>query len=123
MLAFQDASKAIDFYKRAFDALETIRMEENGKILHAEIQIGEIDIMIADEAPQINVYSPATTGTCPIILLLVTDDVERIFDKAISNGATVDRPVTTQLNGQIRNGKIIDPFGYKWMISSRPKDK
>jgi PhnB protein len=119
MLAFQDAGTAIEFYKKAFDAVEVLRMEDNGKIAHAEIKIGTTEIMIADEFPAIGVRSPQSAGVCPIILMLVTDDVEEVFNKAIKNGATIDREITEQLNGQILNGKLIDPFGYKWMISSR----
>lgn len=121
MLNFQVASDAIEFYKKAFDAVETLRMEDNGKIVHAEIRIGEIDIMIADEYPDMDVRSPLTIGGCPIILLLVTDNVDDVFNKAVSNGAKIERPLADQLGGQIRNGKLIDPFGYKWMISSRPE--
>jgi PhnB protein len=121
MLNFQIASEAIEFYKKAFGAVETMRMEDNGKIAHAEIKINDIDIMIADEYPDMDIRSPLTIGGCPLILLLVTDSVDEVFNKAISNGATIERAVTDQLGGQIRNGKLIDPFGYKWMISSRPK--
>ena len=121
MLNFQNASEAIEFYKKAFDAIETLRMEDAGKIAHAEIRINEIDIMIADEYPDIDVKSPLTIGGCPLILLLVTDDVDGVFNRAVSNGAKIERPVADQLGGQIRNGKLIDPYGYKWMISSRPK--
>ena len=120
MLNFQSASNAIEFYKKAFGAVETLRMEDNGKIAHAEIRIDEIDIMIADEFPEMDVRSPLTIGGCPSILLLVTDNVDEVFNRAVSNGAKIERPLADQLGGRIRNGKLIDPFGYKWMISSRP---
>lgn len=120
MLNFKAAPHAIQFYKSAFDAVEILRMEDNGKIVHAELQIGETVIMVADECPELDVRSPITIGGCALILLLVTDDVDEVFDKAISNGAVIERPVEDQLEGQIRNGKLIDPFGYKWMISTRP---
>jgi PhnB protein len=121
MLNFENASNAIEFYKKAFGAVETMRMEDNGKIAHAEIRINEVEIMIADEYPEIGVRSPKSIGGCPLILLLVTDDVEKVFDNAVLHGAKVERPIAEQLSGQIKNGKLIDPFGYKWMISSRPK--
>lgn len=119
MLAFKNSSEAIEFYIAAFGAIETLRLEEKGKVVHAEIKIDNIDIMIADEAPEIDIKSPLAAGGCPIMLLLVTDEVDRVFSKAVQHGAKIDRPVME--SGGIKNGKLIDPFGYKWMISSRPK--
>lgn len=119
MLAFQDANAAINFYKNAFEAIEVLKMEENGKIVHAEMKIGSLEIMIADEVPAIDVKSPATVGACPMILMLVTNDVDEVFNKAVASGARIDRAVEDHLDGRIRNGKLIDPFGYKWMISNR----
>ena len=86
---------------------------------HAEIKINNIDIMIAAEAPEIDIKGPLTAGGCPIMLLLVTDEVDQVFSKAVQHGAKIERPVTE--SGGIKNGKLIDPFGYKCMISGRPK--
>src|SRR5690606_12464417 len=118
MLCFQNASLAIEFYKKAFGAEEINRITDSGKVIHAELKLGQTKRMFADELPEIDVKSPVTVGACPIILLLETDDADALFLKAVEAGSKIDRELQTMEELGIRNGKIIDPFGYKWMISS-----
>ena len=117
MLSFTDAAAAISFYKEAFGAIETKRITEtSGRIGHAALQIGEAILMLSDEYPEIGVLSPATIGGSPVMLLLQVPDVDAVFAQAVTAGATVDRPVA---GDSLRNGKLIDPFGHRWMILTR----
>lgn len=121
-LCVKDSDEAIDFYKRAFHAVEVMRLpDEDGRISHAEITIGDIPIMISDEYPEINVLSPETIGNSPIMLILEVADADEVFDRAVAEGATVVRPVSERFDGEMRNGKLDDPFGHRWMILSRKR--
>lgn len=119
-LCVKDTDAAIDFYKRAFRAVEVMRLlDEDGRISHAEIRIGDIPIMISDEYPEINVLSAETIGNSPIMLILEVADADEVFDRAVAEGATVVRPMSERFDGEMRNGKLDDPFGHRWMILSR----
>lgn len=121
-LCVKDSDEAIDFYKRAFHAVEVMRLpDEDGRISHAEITIGDIPIMISDEYPEINVLSPETIGNSPIMLILEVADADEVFDRAVAEGATVVRPMSERFDGEMRNGKLDDPFGHRWMILSRKR--
>jgi PhnB protein len=121
-LHVQGASAAIDFYKRAFGAVEIMRMTaEGGKIGHAELQIGDSRIMLADENPAIHAHSPKHFGGSPITLMLYCADVDKTVEKALSEGAKVTRPIENQFYGD-RNGGIEDPFGYQWFVATHVED-
>lgn len=123
-LCVSDTDYAIDFYKRAFGAVEIMRLPDEadgGKISHAEIKIGDIPIMISDEYPEINVLSPETIGNSPVMLVLEVADADATFERAIAEGALVVRPMSDRFDGEMRNGKLDDPFGHRWMILSRKK--
>jgi PhnB protein len=123
MLSFKDAASAIEFYKRAFGAVEVTRLtEENGRVGHAELRIGDAALMLSDEYPEIQVLSPETIGGSPVMLLLTVKDVDAVFHQAVAAGAAVDRPLQDTFGGAMRNGKLVDPFGHRWMILTRRAD-
>jgi PhnB protein len=118
-LIIQGASDAIAFYKAAFGATETARhVVEGGRIMHAEIRVGDSPIMLADEAPEMNARSPKSFGGSPVSLMLYVEDVDASFDRAVEAGARVIRPVETRSHGD-RMGGVEDPFGYSWWLASR----
>lgn len=117
-LIFKDAAGAIEFYKKAFGAKELIRMPKpDGKIGHAEMQIGDSRFMMADEAPEMGARSPQTIGGSPISLYLYVKDVDKVFHQAVAAGAKVVQPLVDKFYGD-RNGGVTDPFGYAWYIAT-----
>lgn len=118
-LIMNDAARAIEFYKRAFGAVETMRLTGPGdKIGHAEIRIGNSTIMLADEFPDYGALSAQTIGGSPVKIHLQVDDVDAMAARALAAGAKVLRPVQDQFYGE-RSGQFTDPFGYTWMISTQ----
>src|SRR5690348_13702137 len=110
-LVVNDAAKAIDFYKRAFDAKERYRMEgPPGKIGHAELQIGDSVIMLGDEMPQMGIKSPNSLGGTTNGIFLYVKDVDAAFEKAVAAGAKSTMPPADMFWGD-RYGKLTDPFG------------
>src|SRR5690242_20673214 len=99
-LVCKGAAKALDFYKQAFGAKELMRMEGPGGVIgHAEIQIGDSPIMLADEHPQMDCFGPEKYGGSPISLMLYIPDVDKQFQRALAAGATELRPVKDQFYG------------------------
>ena len=121
-LIVHDAAKALDFYKKALGAKEQFRMATpNGKIGHAEIQIGDSHLMLADEHPAMGAKSAKSYGGSPIGICLYVEDVDAWFDRAVTAGATVVRPVKDQFYGD-RSGTLTDPFGLQWTIATHKED-
>ena len=121
-LTIKDCSKAIEFYKKAFDAKELGRLlVPNGLIGHAEIEIEGTMLMIADENIDWGYKGPLTIGGNPITIGLYVKDVDSSFQKAIDAGAKEVMPVKNEFYGD-RVGQVMDPFGYKWMIGTHIKD-
>ena len=126
-LVLDDSAKAIDFYKEAFGAEEILRMPgPGGKIVHAEIRVGDSIIMMSDEMPamanQPGTYkSPKSAGLSTGALFLYVPDVDSVFDRAVRAGCTVRIPVTDMFWGD-RFGQIIDPFGHTWAIATHKED-
>src|ERR1041385_5953460 len=117
-----NASAAIDFYREAFGAHELSRLAEpNGKIGHAELQIGQTVLMISDEYPDYGVLSPQTIGGSSVRIHLDVTDVDTFAERAIRAGATLVRPIEDQFYGD-RSGQVADPFGYTWIVSTHQKD-
>lgn len=117
-----DGSAAIEFYQRAFGAVETMRLSDpSGKVGHAEIRIGNSVIMLSDEFPEYGARSPQTIGGSPVMLHLYVEDVDAVVESAVAAGATLDEPVADQFYGD-RGGKLIDPFGHRWWVASRVED-
>ena len=92
-----------------------------GKIHHAEISIGNSRIMLADEHPEVQAFSPKTIGGSPISIHLYVDDVDAALERAVAAGAKLIRPVADQFYGD-RVGGVEDPFGYRWFIATHKED-
>lgn len=120
-LIVKDAARAIDFYTQAFGATELMRYEDNGKVGHAEIRIGEGMVMLADEHPERGFTAPKPGDPSPVSLMMYVQDVDAVVAKAEKEGATVERPVADQFYGD-RTGGIIDPFGHHWYIATHIED-
>jgi PhnB protein len=121
-LILNKASDAIAFYKAALGASEVMRLDDpSGKIHHAEIQIGDSRIMLADEHPELQALSPKTIGGSPVTIHLYVEDVDASVERAVSAGAKLIRPVADQFYGD-RTGGIEDPFGYRWFIATHKED-
>ena len=122
-LVISEAAKAIDWYKHAFGAQQTLRMEDptTGKIGHAELKIGDSYIMLADEYPDMGYRSPKTLGGAGISLLLYVKDVDGTVKEAVDAGAKLERPLQDQFYGD-RTGTIQDPFGHVWTIATHIED-
>lgn len=121
-LVVRDAAKAIDFYKKALGAQELVRMPSpDGKIMHAELKIGDSIIFIADENPNMGVKSPQTLGGCTGVLNVYVPNVDQVFQQAVAAGSKQSMPVADQFWGD-RYGSLIDPFGYVWGIGTHKED-
>ncbi len=121
-LIVQGAAEAIDFYMCAFGAKELVRMGAPGeKIGHAELQIGDSRIMMADEHPEMNVLAPQVPGNSGVGICLYVANVDDIVKQAIDAGATVARPLANHFYGD-RSATLIDPFGHKWTIATHVED-
>lgn len=117
-----NAAAAIDFYKRAFGAVETMRLPmPDGKVAHAEIKIGDSHIMLADEAPAHGVKSPKTVGGTSLTLMIYVADVDTVFTRALEAGGILLRPLRNQFYGD-RSGCLTDPFGHQWTIATHIED-
>lgn len=122
-LCAKGAAAAIEFYKKAFGAVETGAriLDPQNRIGHAEFRIGETLLMISDEHPEINILSPQSLGGTPIALTVHVDNAKAAYDQAIAAGATVLRPLADQFYGE-RSGQITDPYGYRWTLSQHIED-
>jgi PhnB protein len=121
-LIFKNASAAIDFYVKAFGAKERMRMADAaGRVNHAEIQVGDSCIMLADEAPQIGAFSAEHYGGSAVSLMIYTEDCDAMYRRALDSGAKSERGPADQPYGDRMSG-VRDPFGYKWWIATHIKD-
>jgi len=116
------ASKAIEFYRTVFGAKERMRMAApDGRIGHAELEIGNSMIMVADEHPDMNIRGPKSVGGTPVTVLVYVEDVDRAFERALKAGAKELRPVQNQFYGD-RSGQFEDPFGHQWNVATHVED-
>ena len=122
-LIVRNADRAIEFYKKAFGAEERFRMYgPDGKaIMHAELKIGDSIFMLSEESKEMKAHSPESIGGSPVSLYVYVRDVDQIFNQAVSEGATVLKPVNDQFYGD-RSGYLKDPFGHLWSIATHKKD-
>jgi PhnB protein len=121
-LCVDGAAQALDWYCDVFGATERMRMEgPPGRIGHAEIEIGDSLIMLADEFPDMDVFSPKKYGGTPVMLMVYTEDVDATFKKAVDKGAKALEEPVDKFYGD-RNGTLIDPFGHKWSIATHVED-
>jgi len=121
-LSVDGAGAAIEFYSTVFGATERVRMPmPDGRVGHAELQIGDSVVMLADESPEMDVRGPKSVGGTPVTLSVYVEDVDAVFDKAIGAGASVLRPVDNQFYGD-RSGQFEDPFGHRWSVATHVED-
>jgi uncharacterized glyoxalase superfamily protein PhnB len=121
-LTIRGAAEAIEFYKKAFAARELRRSPgPDGKIMHAEIQIGDSRIFLNDEFPEMGALSALALKGSPVTMHLYVEDCDALFDKAVKAGATVVMPLADQFWGD-RYGLLVDPYGQRWSIASHLKD-
>jgi PhnB protein len=115
------AADAIEYYKKAFGAIELFRMDHEGKVGHAELKIGDSPFMLADEYPQMGYRSPKALGGTPVSIMIYVEDVDSVYRQAIDAGATEVKPLQDQFYGD-RSGTLTDPFGHVWTIATHKED-
>jgi PhnB protein len=121
-LCVDGAAAAIDFYGRVLGATERMRMGgPDGKVGHAELQIGSGLVMLADEFPGMGQRSPRSLGGSPVTVSVYVEDVDAVFAKALDAGAKEVRAVETQFYGD-RAGQFEDPWGHLWSIATHVED-
>ena len=117
-----DSTKAIEFYQKAFGAEQVVLMHTpDGKVMHAEIKIGDSMIMMGEECQERGCVSPKTAGHVTSSLMLYFEDVDSAFQKAVKAGATVKMPLMNMFWGD-RYGQITDPFGHMWSLAQHIED-
>jgi len=119
-LTVRGAAAAIDFYKRAFGAVEVSRaMAPDGKsVWHCELRIGDSPLMLTDEFPDQGSHAPAASGAIGLSIWMYVDDVDAVFARAVAAGAESKMPVSDAFWGD-RFGGLLDPFGHNWVIATR----
>jgi PhnB protein len=122
-LCIKDAAKAVEFYGKAFGAVEPgVRITDStGRIGHTEIRIGDSTIYIADEHPELGFRGPLSLGGAHVLFIVNVPDVDAMVRRAVAAGGTLTRPVEEQFYGD-RSGEITDPFGYRWTLSTHVRD-
>ncbi len=117
-MTVHDAKAAIDFYVKAFGAVELFRLAEPaGCIGHAEIRIGDTVLMMNDEYPDFGARSPGSIGGSPVAFHIAVPDADQAVERAVAAGATLVRPVQDQFYGD-RSGMVACPFGYRWFLAA-----
>jgi PhnB protein len=123
-LTVRGAAKALEFYAAVFGATERMRSPgPGGTIVHAEIEIGDSVVIVADEDPAHGTTAPPPGGLpgSPAFLFVYVEDVDAVITRAVELGATLRRPAEDQFYGD-RDGYVIDPFGHGWTIASHVED-
>ena len=121
-LIVEGASDAIDFYSSVLGAEERFRLPApGGRVGHAELQIGDSVIMLADQSPEMDARDPNNVGGTPVSLHVYVEDSDAVFERAIQAGARKLRPVEDRFYGD-RSGAFEDPFGHRWDVSTRVED-
>jgi PhnB protein len=122
VLIVKDGNAAIEFYKKGSDVEERHRMKSpDGRVAHAELKLGDSIFMLSDEYPEMKCHSPNSIGGSPVSMYVYVEDVDELFNKAVSAGAKVLDPVKDQFWGD-RHGRLEDPFGHLWSIATHKKD-
>ncbi|MGQ4660113.1 VOC family protein [Lysobacter sp. F6437] len=125
-LIVEDAAAAIDFYQRAFGAQELYRLpmkdaDGRDRIGHAEIRIGDCNLMLSDEWPDMQAIGPNARGGTTVSFMVYGDEVDRAYQRALDAGARADKPIKDEFWGD-RMGSVIDPFGHKWALATHVED-
>jgi PhnB protein len=116
------AGDAIEFYKKAFKAIEKARLPgPDGKLMHAAVQIGDSTLMLVDENPQYGMLGPKALKGSPVTIHLYVKDVDATVAQAVSAGAKVTMPVADMFWGD-RYGQLEDPFGHRWSVATHVRD-
>jgi len=121
-LIVRGGAAAIEYYIKAFGAVELFRFPApDGKVGHAEIKIGDSPIMLADEYPEMGYKGPQSIGGSSVSLMIYVEDVDTVFERAVSEGATAKEKVQDKFYGD-RMGTVIDPFGHIWHLATHKED-
>ena len=121
-LIIRGAADAIEFYKKAFGAVELFHFPSpDGKIGHAELKIGDSPIMLADEYPDMGYKGPQSLGGSPVSLMIYVEDVDTVFNQAVNAGASVNEALSDKFYGD-RMGTLTDPFGHVWHVATHKED-
>jgi PhnB protein len=121
-LVVDGASAAIDFYREVLGATERMRMPApDDKVGHAELEIGDSLLMLADEYPDMEALAPKTVGGTPVTLHVYVEDADAVFDRVVEAGAKSLRPVEDKFYGD-RSGEFEDPFGHRWSVATHVED-
>jgi PhnB protein len=121
-LIVDGAGDAIEFYKSVLGATERLRMAgPDGKIGHAEIEIGRGVVMLADENPEMEIRGPRTVGGTPVTIHTYVEDVDGVVERAVAGGANVTRAVEDRFYGD-RSGQFEDPYGHVWSVATHVED-
>ncbi|MDE1899377.1 MAG: VOC family protein [Xanthomonadaceae bacterium] len=121
-LVCRDAAQAIDFYNRAFGAIERFRLPApDGKLIHACVQIGDSQLFLVDEMPAMGALGPQALKGSPVTLHLQVEDADAVFARAVAAGATVTMPLADMFWGD-RYGQLQDPFGHRWSVATHVRD-
>jgi PhnB protein len=121
-LAVEDANRAIEWYSTVFGTRERMRLgAPDGKVGHAELELGDSLLMLADEFPEMGMRSPKAVGGTPVTISLYVDDVDGVFERAVQGGAKPLRQVEDQFYGD-RVGSFEDPFGHRWSVATHVED-
>jgi len=116
------AADAIEFYKKAFGAVEMLRVPgAQGKLMHAAVRIGDSVMMMADEFPEWGSFGPTSLKGTPVTLHLYVDNVDAAVERAVAAGAKVTMPIEDMFWGD-RYGQVEDPFGHRWSIATHMRD-
>lgn len=122
-LTIAGAGDAIAYYQRAFGAQETCRMTcpQTGKVMHAELRIGDSALFLGDEFPECGVQSPLALGSSTVGIHLYVEDADAAYDQAVAAGARGTMPPTDMFWGD-RFAQVVDPFGHRWSIATHIED-
>ena len=121
-LCVDGADAAIAFYTKVLGATEKVRMgAPQGKIGHAELELGDSIVMLADEHPEVGFLGPKTVGGTPVTISVYVEDVDAVYERAVAEGASGERPVEDQFYGD-RTGQFQDPFGHRWHVATHVED-
>jgi uncharacterized glyoxalase superfamily protein PhnB len=116
------AAKAIEFYKKAFGATEIMRLSgKDGKLMHAQVRIGDSSVMLVDENPEWQIQGPTALKGTPVTIHLYVKDADALFEAAVAAGAKALMPVQEMFWGD-RYGLVQDPFGHNWSIATHVRD-
>ena len=121
-LIIDGAAAAIEFYAAVLGTSVRMRMDSpDGKVGHAELQLGDSVVMLADEFPDMGFLGPKSVGGTPVTLSVYVEDVDAVFQRALSAGATELRAIENQFYGD-RSGQFEDPFGHRWNVATHIED-